>query len=266
MQDFAQAGTVFWSFNGGEPLVRPDLDALVRLASKLGMITTLVTNGVLLSDRIADVRDIAQVEISIDGTSEIHDALRGKGVYDKAIRGLDAAVTAGIRANIFMVVFAQNAHADIVDQLVRLAVFHKATFELQPAMPALGCDGDPSSIVPTRDQLERLAKHIKALKKQGAPIRASVDYLNSWTNPPKTPCKAGLLCGWLDNALRLAPCPTRADENVTYRDALDHMGPPLHPRCRKCRLHSYWEINLLAGSKRSAARAAIDFLKSGRLL
>jgi hypothetical protein len=47
-------GIRFLHFTGGEPLVHPDFTAMVALAAQIGMITTLVTNGALLTQKRVD--------------------------------------------------------------------------------------------------------------------------------------------------------------------------------------------------------------------
>src|SRR5687768_10479650 len=42
-------GTGIVTFSGGEPLLHPDLDALIRHVRARGMIATLITNGYLLT-------------------------------------------------------------------------------------------------------------------------------------------------------------------------------------------------------------------------
>ncbi len=70
---------------GGEPLTSPyfgDITAYLRQKGfdELG----IVTNGVLI-DKWADVlrNDFKKIYISIDGPKEIHDSIRGNGVFDK---------------------------------------------------------------------------------------------------------------------------------------------------------------------------------------
>ncbi len=70
-------GVHFVIFTGGEPLAHRDFAAMVRHASDLGMATTLVTNGWLLTpDRIEALADagLASVYISIDAASaDVHE-------------------------------------------------------------------------------------------------------------------------------------------------------------------------------------------------
>ena len=71
---------------GGEPLISPDFGRIVRMLRSSDFELGLVTNGVFI-DKWADVlkNDFKKIHISIDGPRDIHDKIRGKGVYDKVI-------------------------------------------------------------------------------------------------------------------------------------------------------------------------------------
>lgn len=79
-------------FTGGEPALRPDLEALVAHAASRGLRVTLTTNGTRL-DR-ARARALVEgglrgVNVSIDGpVASVHDAVRGvPGAWAQALEG-----------------------------------------------------------------------------------------------------------------------------------------------------------------------------------
>ena len=78
-------------FLGGEPLIRQDLPEIIERLSP-SLFTEIVTNGTLitrgLAERLVD-SGLSHIRFSIDGPAEIHDGLRGKGAFDKAIRAID---------------------------------------------------------------------------------------------------------------------------------------------------------------------------------
>jgi radical SAM protein with 4Fe4S-binding SPASM domain len=79
--------------SGGEPLLRPDIFLLARHAADRGMRVSLATNGTLLTPEIVEkivFAGIARVSISLDGASpERHDANRGPGCFEKALKGIE---------------------------------------------------------------------------------------------------------------------------------------------------------------------------------
>jgi len=97
-------------FTGGEPLLHPDIVALLGEALAVAPATVL-TNGTLIDDALAD-RLVAlaggspyslEIRVSLDAaTPEAHDAIRGRGAFERALaavrrldaRGLPPIVTA----------------------------------------------------------------------------------------------------------------------------------------------------------------------------
>ena len=69
IEHLAGLGTASITFTGGEPLLHPDLDKLVRAARDKGMIVTMITNGFKLTrawiDRLNDAR-LQGMQVSID--------------------------------------------------------------------------------------------------------------------------------------------------------------------------------------------------------
>ena len=87
---YLQGGEPFlWSENGR------NLDDVIRFARKLGYFRTAVTsNGTFAIKSDSDV-----VWISIDGTREVHDSLRGARVYERAMGNIAASSHQKIYAN-----------------------------------------------------------------------------------------------------------------------------------------------------------------------
>jgi MoaA/NifB/PqqE/SkfB family radical SAM enzyme len=75
---------------GGEPMLRPDLFEFIRYIKSKKMNCSIVTNGTLLLQYAEQVLDsgLDYLYLSLDGPEEIHDAIRGKGTFHKAVEGL----------------------------------------------------------------------------------------------------------------------------------------------------------------------------------
>ncbi len=81
------------AFAGGEPLTRADIPRIIKAASNFGFKRIcVVSNGLLLNETKAKCllqSGLTDIDISIDGWSEVHDIIRGaKGAFDKAITAL----------------------------------------------------------------------------------------------------------------------------------------------------------------------------------
>lgn len=84
---------------GGEPFLRPDLDAVLEALSQEGFALYLLSNGTLIDRGRAQslvAHDVKGVQISIEGPEGVHDAIRGPGSYRAAIRGTAQLLEAGL--------------------------------------------------------------------------------------------------------------------------------------------------------------------------
>jgi radical SAM protein with 4Fe4S-binding SPASM domain len=81
----------FFEFFGGEPLLYPQVWEAIRLIREGGCELAFPTNGTTL-EKHAELLVETQPNrlwISLDGPEEINDRQRGKGVFQKVIRGID---------------------------------------------------------------------------------------------------------------------------------------------------------------------------------
>lgn len=80
---------------GGEPLVYRDWDGLVELLVAEERWTSICTNGTQLERRLGSLLRLSEwleLVIAVDGLEAEHDALRGKGAYQRMMKGLRALV------------------------------------------------------------------------------------------------------------------------------------------------------------------------------
>jgi MoaA/NifB/PqqE/SkfB family radical SAM enzyme len=87
----AALGTGIITFSGGEPLLHPDLDEMIRRIRAHGIIATLITNGYLLSpDRIKGLNraGLEQLQISVDNVQPDDISKKSLKVLDKKLQWL----------------------------------------------------------------------------------------------------------------------------------------------------------------------------------
>ena len=92
-EDAVRSGMRHIGFTGGEVFLRKDALPLMRYAARAGVTTSVVTNGSLMTAKLA--RELAALNVlvylSIDGaTRDTHEKIRGKGSWRQAIT---AAIT-----------------------------------------------------------------------------------------------------------------------------------------------------------------------------
>jgi len=113
------------SFTGGEPLLRPDLEQLVRHAHQRNASVHLCTNGVLLdAERARALADagLGSVNVSLDSVeSAVHNDLRRRPIFDTVVTNIRRLRTAApaLRVGISCVVTRRNYKG--LARLVRFA-------------------------------------------------------------------------------------------------------------------------------------------------
>jgi AdoMet-dependent heme synthase len=84
-------GATFFGITGGEALQRKNLFDVIAYARKVGMNTSIITDGRLLDDKAFDqiVKNEVKVSVSIDGGEATNDLIRGKGAYAGSVRAIE---------------------------------------------------------------------------------------------------------------------------------------------------------------------------------
>jgi radical SAM protein with 4Fe4S-binding SPASM domain len=113
IDDFADAGGERVLFTGGEALIYPGCERLLRRSHQRGLDVTLFSNGILIKRHLDVIREcVDQVQISIDGPdAPTNDPIRGKGSFDRAKAAVDTLLDVGVRVRISMVVMEKNLEA-----------------------------------------------------------------------------------------------------------------------------------------------------------
>jgi len=117
------------NFAGGEPLLRKDLPELIRYAKSLGLVTSIISNGQLITaDWIKSVYGhLDQIGISVDSALPERRVLMGRAIKGKPLSNadyLDRATLirmAHISLKINSVVTAQNFDEDMSEFIRQLA-------------------------------------------------------------------------------------------------------------------------------------------------
>lgn len=119
-----QAGVRLISFTGGEPLVRRDMGEIIRHVKGHGLVCKLNTNGLLVEERLDDLRPLDLLQISVDGPPDVQDQLRGKGTSAKAARAIELAREAGIRVQLIACLTRDNVSRldEVLDYGLELGV------------------------------------------------------------------------------------------------------------------------------------------------
>ncbi|CAK0759766.1 SynChlorMet cassette radical SAM/SPASM protein ScmE [Gammaproteobacteria bacterium] len=108
---------------GGEPFIRDDLPVLIDGIVRNRMRFSFLSNGTLIDDKIAafiaGTHRCEYVQVSVDGScAKTHDSCRGKGSFNRAIRGIRTLQRHGLN-----VAVRTTIHRNNVDDLENIAQF-----------------------------------------------------------------------------------------------------------------------------------------------
>ena len=173
LSKLADSGVLFVGFEGGEPLLRPELPEILREANER-FHTSLVTNGFLLARRVPELaRYLDFVFVSLDGIGPLHDKLRGiSGSVDRAVRGI-ATARELLPVAISATLTRHNLHqaTELVDlaQSLRVGINFQVAYDYTTAGP----------LSPSGPLLRATLEKLRARKREGAPIINSRAYFDS---------------------------------------------------------------------------------------
>lgn len=166
IDDLAESGCLAVSLTGGEPLLRPDVEALACRASGRGMSVGLNTNGRLMGDRRSILQYLSAVTVSIDSTQEINDAIRGPGAFAAAVAAIRTARHAGVDVSVTSVLSARSI--DGLDRFFDWLESMKLQASFQPAYSQLLRSGGVNpAVVPSGRELAMAVERIKAARVRG---------------------------------------------------------------------------------------------------
>jgi cyclic pyranopterin phosphate synthase len=138
---FASFGVDKLRITGGEPLVRKDvMELMARFARHLGhglRELTLTTNGTLLSKFAGELASIGvrRINISLDTLKrDLFEKISRRDSLNDVLKGIDAALAAGLKVKINTVALANINEGEIPD-LIRFAHDRAADITLIETMP-----------------------------------------------------------------------------------------------------------------------------------
>ena len=93
---------------GGEPLMHGSFQEINAMLPGFIVRKVLFTNGLLLNQSLLKILNVDEIQISIDGLEDAHDALRGKGTFKKALHAVKQAVGSGFEVSVATMVHNKN--------------------------------------------------------------------------------------------------------------------------------------------------------------
>lgn len=182
-------GTRYISIQGGEPLLRDDIGAIIEYINRKGIITELITNGLLIKKRIDALKKVRRLCISIDGFGEYNDLNRGKGSFARIMENIDFAKNNGLNIYRIESTFTKNnINIENLKFLAKLASRLNCIFTPFTALITdyNSCPEYKAVALESQDELSCFWKNIKSLKKDGYTIHFNDVIIDNVVNMPST--------------------------------------------------------------------------------
>jgi MoaA/NifB/PqqE/SkfB family radical SAM enzyme len=174
VRNLHKLGTQILQLQGGEPLLRDDLEVIITQARQLGMTCDMVTNGTLIPDKIEVIRLLDKICISLDGPCSANDRNRGEGSYAKVMEGIKLARSQGLSVRISSVLTSETTEEDI-DWLVEFSRENNLLLNFSPSFNFVANfhpDKFQPHIIPD-DKLRKIFQYIIRHKIKDAPVQFS---------------------------------------------------------------------------------------------
>jgi MoaA/NifB/PqqE/SkfB family radical SAM enzyme len=155
LADLRRLGVRVVDFTGGEPLLYKGIGKVVKYARRLGLFTTITTNGILYKECAEEIAGLVNVlQFSIDGSdSRAHDAVKGVPSFDRVMEGINVAGLLGERPTFIHTVTDENIM--YTPDIIALARKMKVPLFLNPCFPYFG---NPGLSQKNAGELGRLAR------------------------------------------------------------------------------------------------------------
>jgi GTP 3',8-cyclase len=153
---------------GGEPLVRPKVEDLIKTLSNIDEIKaiSMTTNGLLLRDKVMQLRDagLSSINVSLDTFKEDRfKAITGILGLNKIMNAIRAADDAGLKIKINTVIM-RGWNDDEIADFARFARFTGYTVRFIEFMPLDGSGiWEPNLVVTKNETIKRISKDVKEL-------------------------------------------------------------------------------------------------------
>lgn len=211
LDEFSEMGMRRYGISGGEPLLRKDIGEIVSYAKKKKSIVTLFTNGVMLKEKIDQLKDLDVLIMSLDGPKEVHDVNRMPGAYNAVMKAIDIAKEHNLPVWVGTTLTKNNV--DKMEELLELAKQKGFKVLIQPIYYYEGYSVSQDKISEMSDFGEKYLSTVELLikkKKEGYPLLNSLTYLKHMKQPhdqrPNQPCWASKTYCAITPGGKVSPC------------------------------------------------------------
>lgn len=263
-------GAKFVGFSGGEPLVREDFPDIVRACKSLGMKVSLQTNGILVPRFLEKVNNIDEIRVSMDGPSDVMEALRGPGTFEAAVSAIKACQTKGVKVYVTAVLTSESiktlpAFLEILKGLRVGAYFQPMAARFAPPIePSHPLWPKPESLCAAIDLLVRMKKQNPELVLNS---EAGLRYMQDWPKERPLRCIASRFMCTVSPEAKVFICDMYPGFEALLEEQREDLGRQLSEMklpmaCPRCITGAMVDLNLAASANLGAFLAVFKRLFS----
>ncbi len=242
-----ECGAPVVTIAGGEPLLHPDIHAIVRELIRHQRFVYLCTNGLLVDRELAGFSPspFLTFNIHFDGLAERHDAaVCLEGAFVKATTAIKKLVAAGFRVTTNTTFFKGQTAEDAAHLFDHLAPLGVEAMTIAAGFNYENADDQESFL--GRDGTKKLFREIFRIAERSWTFNHSGLYLDflagnrqltctPWGNPTRS------LKGWQRPCYLLNDGYATSFKELMEETAWDHYGVGRDPRCADCMVHCGFE-------------------------
>jgi hopanoid biosynthesis associated radical SAM protein HpnH len=248
-------GAPIVSLCGGEPMIYPELDRLVKEILDRKKHIYLCTNGMFIRKRLKEFKPTSRLffNVHLDGLEKTHDiCVERDGVFREAIEGIKAAKAAGFLVTSNTTVYKETDIEEIADLFAYLQTLGVDGHMISPAYSYAAVM--TKEIFMSRDEIRDKFKQASKLLERYNIVTSPIymEYLRgerelmctAWGNPTYNPR------GWK------GPCYLMTDaHHATFKEFIDNTpwekyGRGRDPRCEDCMVHAGYEASAVLGGNK----------------
>ena len=199
-----EMGAVQLGLTGGEPLLKPDIDILIKQASEMGFYTNLITSSVGLDEKKLETfkkNGLDSIQVSFQAESrEINDKIAGKNSFEHKMNMMKKVKEFDFPLTLNIVIHRHNI--DNIEKILDICIEAKADYvEIANAQYHGWAFKNQKQLLPTKEQVFNAfnitQKYQRIYKENPKFIYVIPDYIEG--NPK--PCMGG----WGQNVVAITP-------------------------------------------------------------
>ena len=160
-KEFVSLGVNKIRLTGGEPLIKKNIEKIIRELTDLPISLGITTNGILLDKYIDLFKEcgVNDINISLDTLDkEQFEIMTRRDYYDRVMSNVYQCILAGFNVKINAVLIKGVNESEIVD-FIEFTKDKKVSFRFIEFMPFDGNKWDTSKVVSLEDVLEKVNSH-----------------------------------------------------------------------------------------------------------